>query len=267
MGKNMNGVGISFISCVNDEIAYEKMCKKINELDKCGFDLEIIPIRKAKSLTAGYNEGMKKAKGKYKVYIHQDVYIQNKKFIYDLVNIFSKYPDVGLMGLIGAEKMHPSGEWWLEKTDFKYGGVIDNTNNINEFVPQEVASFQGEIKYVTAVDGLLIATQYDVKWRDDLFDGWHMYDASQCIEFKRLGYNVCVPQQKDGIWAIHDCGKPSMDNYDKYRRIFLKEYSSDLFRWGILSPTLYQAKCKIKKVNRFIMKPIEKKVKMVLRKK
>ena len=29
---------------------------------------------------------------------------------------------------------------------------------------------------VEGVDGLLMATQYDIPWREDLFDGWDFYD-------------------------------------------------------------------------------------------
>ena len=38
-------------------------------------------------------------------------------------------------------------------------------------------------KSVAAADGLLLATQYDIDWREDLFENWHFYDISQCMEF------------------------------------------------------------------------------------
>lgn len=39
---------------------------------------------------------------------------------------------------------------------------------------------------VEALDGLLIATQYDLPWREGLFQGWDIYDISQCTEFRRI---------------------------------------------------------------------------------
>lgn len=45
---------------------------------------------------------------------------------------------------------------------------------------------QGYIK-VSAIDGLFMATQYDIKWREDLLDGFHFYDVSQCFEFAQQG--------------------------------------------------------------------------------
>ena len=79
---------------------------------------------------------------------------------------------------------------------------------------------------VEAVDGLFIATQYDVKWREDIFDGWDFYDISQSEEFHRAGYKVVVPYINHGasmmmeylIWEI-------MINIGKY---FLKNIKGEI---------------------------------------
>lgn len=47
-----------------------------------------------------------------------------------------------------------------------------------------------------AIDGLLMAAQYDVEWREDLFRGFHFYDTSQSLEFQKHGYQVGVACQK-----------------------------------------------------------------------
>ena len=45
---------------------------------------------------------------------------------------------------------------------------------------------------VKGIGGLIMITQYDIPWRDDIFDGWHFYDASQSIEFIRKGFaKIC----------------------------------------------------------------------------
>ncbi|MEK4397726.1 MULTISPECIES: glycosyltransferase [unclassified Bacillus (in: firmicutes)] len=41
------------------------------------------------------------------------------------------------------------------------------------------------MKTVQALDGLLLATQYDVLWRKGIFDGWPLYENSQCFEFRK----------------------------------------------------------------------------------
>ena len=82
-----------------------------------------------------------------------------------------------------------------------------------------------EEKYqqVQAVDGLLIATQYDLPWREDLFHYWDFYDVSQSQEFIQKGYRVVVPSQKQP-WCIHDDGFNNLKNYYQARRIFNEQY-------------------------------------------
>ena len=86
--------------------------------------------------------------------------------------------------------------------------------------------FSGDYFDVEAIDGLLIATQVDIKWREDLFTGWHFYDISQCKEMQRHGYRVVVPQQNN-FWCIH-CPPPKIldEEYEKCRRIFIREYGA-----------------------------------------
>ena len=74
-----------------------------------------------------------------------------------------------------------------------------------------------------AIDGLLRATQYDVPWREDLFDKWDFYDISQSQEFLRAGYKVVVPKQKRP-WCIHDDDFFNLKNFYNARKVFLEEY-------------------------------------------
>ena len=81
-------------------------------------------------------------------------------------------------------------------------------------------------------------TQYDIPWREDIFNGWHFFDVSQSIEFLKKGYQVAVPKQEDP-WCNHDCEITTLKNeYEEYRNIFLDQYSTYLFPLvSILIPT------------------------------
>ncbi len=80
-----------------------------------------------------------------------------------------------------------------------------------------------------AVDGFLMATQYDIPWREDVFNGWDYYDASQSFEFRKAGYSVVVPHQ-DPPWCLHDDGWLNLTNYFNNRLIFKSEYKDMLER-------------------------------------
>ena len=57
---------------------------------------------------------------------------------------------------------------------------------------------------VEAIDGLIMITQYDIPWREDLFQKWDFYDVSQSMEFIRHGYKVAVPcmTADSSVWII-----------------------------------------------------------------
>ena len=103
---------IAFIICVTDQNLYQKSLSYINKLEVPeGIEIEIIAIMHSKSLTSAYNEAMHKSDSKYKVYLHEDVYIQNTNFINDILNIFKSDQNIGLIGVAGAKIIPVSGIW------------------------------------------------------------------------------------------------------------------------------------------------------------
>ncbi len=49
-----------------------------------------------------------------------------------------------------------------------------------------LGNVKNDYEQVRVIDGLIMVTQYDLPWREDLFLGWHFYDVSQCLEFLKL---------------------------------------------------------------------------------
>lgn len=216
----MNGKQIAFIICVNDETEYAE-CKFY--LDRLyvpdGYDKDIIVIQEAPSMTCGYNAGMQSTEAKYKVYLHQDVFILNQNFISDVLKVFQMDDQIGILGMVGTRNL---GSDAIAVAAWDTGKVLHNFN------PQFLAfdePREGDCTEVLALDGLLLATQYDIGWREDIFDGWDFYDISQCMEFRRAGYKVVVPYQ-ESAWCYHDNTYSKMLNYDRYRTRFIEEYAA-----------------------------------------
>jgi len=217
---------ICFITCVNNEILYAKCLDFLNRLIvPPDITVEYKALQEASSMCDGYNEAMTESDAKYKVYLHQDAYITYPYFIHRLINLF-KERSIGLVGMIGSRTLPESCVWWESKD--KYGWVIDTSDG-----------FQREQKYLTcaknkyeevvAIDGMLMATQYDVPWRADLFDGWHFYDVAQCLEFRRAGYKIVVSVLPCSQ-VTHDCGIVNHTGYLKYRDILKAEYGEELLK-------------------------------------
>ena len=220
----MNANKICFLSCVNNEELYQQCLLAIHSLAvPAGYEVETLAIKSAVSMTAGYNEAMGRTDAKYKVYLHQDLLIINKHLLQDVLDLFSD-PQIGMIGVAGSRQIPSSGVWW--EAGSLYGKVYDSHSGMMSLLAfQEV---EEEYQEVQGIDGLIMITQFDLPWRDDIFTGWHFYDLSQCREFNHSGYKVVVPRQKQP-WCIHNCGVVSVRDYHYYRQVFLNEYGQELF--------------------------------------
>lgn len=214
----MNEKEIAFIMCVNNERQAEESVYYIENLNMPdGYQKDIIAVRGAESMTAGYNAAMLESKAKYKVYLHQDTCIINKNFIEDVLRCFKSDEQIGMLGCVGCDAVPMNG--WVVAA-WNVGTVFHNC------IPAKMERRQNADKTpieVEALDGLMLVTSKDIRWREDLFDGWDFYDVSQCFEMKRAGYKVVVPYQEQP-WCYHDNHYSKMTNYQKYCRRMVDEY-------------------------------------------
>lgn len=211
---------IAFIICSNNLQYYNECVKYIQELKVPEtYEIDIICVQKAESMAQGYNAGMLSSEAKYKVYLHHDTFIMNRNFIYDFLKVFEMNEKVGLMGVLGASQLPDDADLcfkWNRGRIEAYNGLT----TIYEDIPKDNPEEYVEVK---AVDGLIMITQYDIPWREDLLDGWDFYDVSQCLEMQRHGYMVVIPYQETP-WCYHDCGVSKLENYDLYREKIVAEY-------------------------------------------
>lgn len=218
----MNPLKVLFVICVNNETLFE-MCKNtINSLViPPNYSIEILPIRGMNSIFSAYNQALTND-AKYKIYLHQDVFILEKHFIFHLLNLFLTYPHLGMIGMIGCVSFPQNGIWW--ESPQQIGKVWGRFNG--QSVLMNVGEVMAPYQPVKAVDGLLLATQYDLQWRDDLFSGFHFYDISQSAEFIRHGYQVGVPKQASP-WCNHfHKDNLNLTGYEENRQIFVEHYGT-----------------------------------------
>lgn len=211
---------ICFIICSNNGYYLEECLFYISKLEvPSGCSIDVISISDAESMTSGYNEGMRATDAKYKVYLHQDVFIIYKGFLQAVLDIFQSDSAIGMIGMVGAPRMPVGGVMWYGARE---GALYGSNKVIGEYAAYQYHLADG-LHEVEAVDGLMMITAADIAWREDKFDGWDFYDVSQSFEFRRQGYKVVVPEQLCP-WCVHDDGIVNLVNYDKYRRICMEEY-------------------------------------------
>jgi spore maturation protein CgeB len=211
----MNEHKFAFIMCSNDDEYLSECFNYLSLLNiPKGYDIDTLVIPDAKSMAAGYNEGMKASDAKYKIYIHQDTFIRHHDFLFDILKIFQSDSKIGMLGMVGAVKLASTGVMW----DDDRIGHFYRLEKINKSTFTGIHILTEDMIDVEVIDGLMMITQYDIPWREDVFDGWDFYDVSQCLEFRRAGYRIVVPYQEKA-WYIHDCGVPNIgDAYEYYRR-------------------------------------------------
>lgn len=226
----MNNKKIAFITAVSNETQYSECEYYIDQLYRSeDFIVEKIAIRNAVSMCSAYNQAMTQTDAKYKVYLHQDVLVRNRKFIADLLNVF-KEESIGLVGMAGGTAMPANGICFAAFDT----GIVDAREPGVSYWMRAKTNTGG--RDVIAVDGLLMATQVDIPWREDLFKGFHYYDISQSFEMKKAGYRVFVPHQEKP-WAIHNCNFANLILYEKMAEILKAEYSEFLTVEGTGRPS------------------------------
>lgn len=227
----MNQNKFAFIICTNNEIFLSECITYINLLEiPSGYETEILSITDAESMTSGYNEGMHSTDAKYKIYLHQDVFIFNRHFLYDILSIFQSDKRIGMIGMVGYPLVSPNGCMWQCG---RVLGAYPFYGYHHVYPHADYSSYCYDlstdgISDVAVIDGLCMITAYDLPWNTTELTGWDFYDAFQSMDFLLHGYRIVVPNQKLP-WFLHDDGiLLSMWDYNKYRHLFIKKYEKYL---------------------------------------
>lgn len=214
----MNYNKIDFIICTNNKIEFEECCLYIRSLYVPeGYEVNVLEVLNAESIFKGYNEGMNMSDARIKIYMHQDVRIIRKDFLMMLVEKFED-DSIGMIGVVGSTNIISVPWRWN-------AGRIIETRICN--TKEDKFGDYCKDTFVKQIDGLIMATSYDIRWREDIFDGWDNYDSSQCCEFIRAGKSILVPAQ-DSAYCLHDCGNPNLEKYIESRMVFINEYDNML---------------------------------------
>lgn len=220
---------ICFIICYDQELYLKECLLYLQQLHvPDGFSTDLLTIADAPSMTEGYQAAMEESDARYKIYMHQDVFIIYPYFLDSLVQIFQSTPQIGMIGMVGSPVFPSDYMMWSGK---RIGNIYHR-----DMPPYDRQSYRYDLSHglstVDCIDGLLMATAYDLPWRTDLLDGWDFYDVSQSFEFRMQGYKIVVPEQHHP-WYVHDDGiLLRLWDYDRYRHICMEEYPLSLLPPG-----------------------------------
>ena len=210
---------IAVIICVNNEQYYEECLFYLDRLNLPeGYTLEVYAIRGAGSIYEAYNQAMQQSDAKYKIYMHQDVFLVDPDLLMDMIAMFQENKKIGMLGLLGGTRVPADRRFFLSWDTGNVMVCSEKKAFCNALDRQAIRVF--------AVDGMFMMTQYDIPWREDVLDGWDFYDFSQSVEFARRGYEVWVIGQETPE-SIHDCGFLKLADYDNRQKKFLEVYREE----------------------------------------
>lgn len=214
---------VTFVVCTND-LQYMRECElyigRLYVPSWC--EIELLSIAEAPSMCEGYNAGQAASKDAIHVYLHQDVFITNRYFLYDIFELFDSDDAIGMIGMVGSKELPADATMWHGK---RVGVIysasdVDTSHVENRLEPVPTTRVYEEVE---VLDGMLLVSNRNIPFREELFDGWDFYDLSACMEHRKMGYKIVVPSQ-DKPWCIHDCGSANLSRYETYRQLFLQEY-------------------------------------------
>lgn len=218
----MNPRKFCFIICANDDILLNECIHYIQHLSVPeGYELDLLTIGDASSMTEGYNSAMSQSDAKYKIYIHQDVFILNKNLLSDLLAIFALDPTIGMVGMVGYDTISPDGIMWHEP---RMGNLWLSDKTYPPLQTYRYSLEKDGFSCAALIDGFFMATAYDLPWDTEDVKAFDFYDAYQSMSFWLHKYKVVVPTQ-NYPWCLHDdCRFLGLTNYDTYRQKFMKKY-------------------------------------------
>ena len=100
-GRMATIMKIAVITCVNNEEEYAQALSYIDRLHvPDGYELDVIAVREAPSMAAGYQMAMEHTDARYKIYMHQDTFIINREFLQDMLSVFRSDDRIGVIGMV-----------------------------------------------------------------------------------------------------------------------------------------------------------------------
>ena len=116
-----------------------------------------------------------------------------KEFIEKIELIFSKRPDIGLLGVIGTTEFNKTGAWWANTPDKLRGHIIQSTKD-----GKDIHLVKGSIGFfdnMVAVDGLIMMfngklIKNGFRFDQKTFNRFDMYDIDAAFSVLQMGYKV-----------------------------------------------------------------------------
>lgn len=218
-----DAIRFSVIICSVDPLKFAEASEMYGSL-LAAFPHEILGIHDARSLTEGYNRGLRQACGEIVIFSHDDILILDPDFA---CKISARLQDFDILGFVGARRL-VSEYWWGAGYPWLAGAMACHSGMDINFSIWGTDSWP-VADGIQAIDGLCIMarqeTAREIGFDETVFDGFHLYDLDFSFSAWRAGkkLGVCCD-----IPVIHASNGNYGKSHLKYGRRFLAKHQDVL---------------------------------------
>ena len=185
---------ISIIICSRTPKLRQSLVENIENTIGRAFEWVVIDNSENRySIFEAYNLGIKKSKGDYWCFVHDDVLFHTKGWGDIIFEVFESDEKIGLVGVAGAKvKTKMPSAWWdcddqfirmHLKQHFKDGAIKD----------WKIGNQTAPLEEVVVIDGVFMVARKDerIRFLESLM-GFHNYDLNLSFEYLQKGYKIMV---------------------------------------------------------------------------
>ncbi|WP_142785573.1 glycosyltransferase [Changchengzhania lutea] len=188
---------ISIVICSRQKDIDQKLKDNIKASVGCDFELIVINNSNSTySIFQAYNIGLKKSKGAYVCFLHDDISIHTLGWGTIINKIFNNNNDIGLLGVAGATaKSKMPSAWWRCPESHKRIKITQHSKHtsVEDYNSGFVDSL---LEQVVVIDGVFMVLRKDarISFRNDIA-GFHNYDLNISFEYVKHKYKIFVTNE------------------------------------------------------------------------
>lgn len=189
--------GISIIICSRTKLLAPVFLENIEKTVGVEYELIVIDNSENKhSIFEAYNLGIKKSKGEFLCFMHDDVLLHTNNWGGILQNIFNENKRIGLIGIAGAKvKTKMISPWWNCHYNQQVINIIQHDKNNVKKKTMDGFDENSESE-VVVIDGVFMALRKSIHIKfNEAMVGYHNYDLNISFECKKRGYQIMVTNQ------------------------------------------------------------------------
>ncbi len=179
---------ISIVSVYNNEDILNNWLFKSLKNQTVEFELITLDNTRNtfKSAAKALNYGGKKAKGKYIMFVHQDVDLSSNSWLENVEKMLDSIPNLGIAGVAGVSEEEPP-------VGSRCRTIIKHGIPPRPVVIPPINSIQSPEKVQTLDECLVIAPMSVfnmLTFDEEVCDDWHLYVVDYCLSARKLGFDV-----------------------------------------------------------------------------